>query len=197
MLPCALGLMFLPCQPTTLSIFCLGLLRPNFHIFTSFGLCWLKFLLCQPFHYFIPQASSIHLLPLYLFYSHELFARSLVLHGPTYHIFTSYYFLGLLAFRSTHWVYLFISWASLVHLPLLYLFLFPWAYYFILWASLACLLFLYLFFYCCGLASHQFCHFSLLGLFLYSLTIFYFSHSLYCWASSTVGPFVKSGHQQK
>ena len=93
-----------PAVPTHsfVNLFCLGLLRPTFHIFTFFGLCWPKFLLCQPFHYFIPQTSSVHLLPLYLFYSHELLARSSVLLGPNYHIFTSYYFLGFLAFRPTH-----------------------------------------------------------------------------------------------
>ena len=43
------------------------------------------------------------------------------------------------------------------------------------------------FFYSCGLSKHQSCHFNLLGLFSYSFTIFPFSHSLYCWASFTVG----------
>ena len=42
------GLMFLPCQSTSWSIFCLRLPRLAFHIFTSFGLCWRTFLLCQP-----------------------------------------------------------------------------------------------------------------------------------------------------
>ena len=37
---------------------------------------------------------------------------------------------------------------------------------------------------------------NLLGLFPYSLTISLFSLFLYCWASSAIGPFVKSGHQQ-
>ena len=36
----------------------------------------------------------------------------------------------------------------------------------------------------------------LLGLLPYSLTIFRFPPFLYYWASSTIGPFVKSGHQQ-
>ena len=43
------GLTFLPCQPTSLSIFCLGLPRPTSHIYTSFGLCWPTFLPCQPY----------------------------------------------------------------------------------------------------------------------------------------------------
>ena len=50
-------------------------------------------------------------------------------------------------------------------------------------------------FYSCGPAGQWSCHFILLGLFPYSLTIFHFSHFLYCWASSAIGPFVKSGHQ--
>ena len=62
------GLMFLPCQPISLSIFCLRLSRPTFHIFTSFGICWPTFLLCQPIsllHYssFLgPFTSSLPLL---------------------------------------------------------------------------------------------------------------------------------------
>ena len=59
----------------------------------------------NPFHYFIPQASLTRLLPFYLFYSHGLLARSFELLRPNYHIFTSYYFLALLAFKSAQWVY--------------------------------------------------------------------------------------------
>ena len=50
----------------------------------------------NPFYYVILQASSTHLLPFYVFYSHELFAKSFGLPRPNYHIFTSYYYLGLL-----------------------------------------------------------------------------------------------------
>ena len=58
-------------------------------------------ILAMPVH-FIPRVSSAHLLLLYIFYSHGLFSRSFGLPQPNYHIFTSYYFLGLLAFRLTH-----------------------------------------------------------------------------------------------
>ena len=46
-------------------------------------------------------ASSAYLLLLYLFYFHGLFARFFWLPRPNYHIFTSYYFSGLLAFKLT------------------------------------------------------------------------------------------------
>ena len=58
----------------------------------------------NPFYYVILQAFSTHLVPFYLFYSHGLFAKSFGLPKPNYHIFTSYYYLGLLAFGPTHWV---------------------------------------------------------------------------------------------
>lgn len=51
--------------------------------------------------HFIPQASLIYLLLFYLFYSVGLFAKSFGLSQPNYHIFTFYYFSGLLAFRLT------------------------------------------------------------------------------------------------
>lgn len=54
--------------------------------------------------------------------------------------------------------------------------------------------FLFTFFYSCRSAGHQSCHFSLLVLLPYFLTIFPFLHFLYCWASSAIEPFVKSGH---
>ena len=44
--PWTCTLMFLSCQPISSSIFCSGLPRPTFHIFTSFGLCWPTSLLC-------------------------------------------------------------------------------------------------------------------------------------------------------
>ena len=53
--PWTSGLMFLLCQPISLSILCLGLPRPTFHIFTSFGLCWPTILLCQPISLFHPS----------------------------------------------------------------------------------------------------------------------------------------------
>ena len=55
--------------------------------------------------HFIPWASSAYLLLFYLFYSHAFFAKSFGLSQPNYHIFTSYYFSGLLAFRLTQWIY--------------------------------------------------------------------------------------------
>ena len=58
------GLMFLSCQPTSSSIFCLGLLRPTFHIFTSFRLCWPTFCCANPFHssgFLNPFTSSLSL----------------------------------------------------------------------------------------------------------------------------------------
>ena len=51
--------------------------------------------------HFILQASPTHLLHLYIFYSYGLFAKSFGLPRPNYHIFTSYYFSGLLAFKPT------------------------------------------------------------------------------------------------
>ena len=48
----------------------------------------------SPFH------SSGHLLHLYLFYSHELFAKSFGLPQPNYHILTSYYFFGLIGLEA-------------------------------------------------------------------------------------------------
>ena len=46
-------------------------------------------------------------------------------------------------------------------------------------------------YYSCGHATYYSCHSGLLGL----LFCFLFSLSSYCWASSAIGPFVKSGHQ--
>ena len=64
--PWTCSLVFLLCQPTSSSISCSGLPRPIFHIFTSFGLYWPTFLLCQPiFHsssFFGPFTSSLPLL---------------------------------------------------------------------------------------------------------------------------------------
>ena len=56
-------------------------------------------------HFFINlllRASLAHLLLLYFFYTHRHFTRFFGLPRPNYHIFTSYYFLGLLAFKPTH-----------------------------------------------------------------------------------------------
>ena len=44
--PWTCGLTILSCQPTSVSIFCSGLPRPTFHIFTFFGFCLPTFLLC-------------------------------------------------------------------------------------------------------------------------------------------------------
>ena len=103
-IPWTCPLTFLLCQPTSLSIFCSGLPRPTFHIFTSFRLCWPTFLLCQTISLFHSSGFLNPLLSFYLFYSHGLFARSFGLPWPNYHILTSYYFLSLLAFRPIHWI---------------------------------------------------------------------------------------------
>ena len=61
----AYGLTLLLCQPTSSSIFYLGLPWLTFHIFTSFGLCWPTFLLCQPI-------SLLHIglpWPIYFFFT--------------------------------------------------------------------------------------------------------------------------------
>ena len=96
--PWTRGLM---CQSTFLSILYSRLPRLTFYIFTSFGLNWPTFLLCQPFYHFISRAFSAHLLHFYLFYSHGLFARSFGLPWPNYHISIFYCFLSLLAFKPT------------------------------------------------------------------------------------------------
>ena len=57
------------------------------------------------FHYLIPCAPSAHLLLLYLFYSHEFFAKFLGLPQPNYYISTFYYFSSLLALKLAHWVH--------------------------------------------------------------------------------------------
>ena len=103
--PWTCGLMFLPHQPTSSSIFCLGLLRPTFTSLPLLGFVGRHSYCASPFHYFIPWASSAFLLHLYLFYFHGLFVRSFGLPRSNYHIFISYYFLGLLAFMLTHRVY--------------------------------------------------------------------------------------------
>ena len=53
--------------------------------------------------HFISRASLAHLFLFYLFYFHGLFSKSSGLPWPNYHIFTSYYFSGLLAFKLTQW----------------------------------------------------------------------------------------------
>ena len=92
----------LSCQPIFLSILCSRLPRPALHIFTTFGLVGQHSCCVSSFHHLILWASLAHLLPLYFFYFHELFAKSFGLPWPNYHIFTSHYYLGLLAFRSNH-----------------------------------------------------------------------------------------------
>ena len=92
-------------QSTSSSIFCSRLPRPTSHTLTSLRLCRLAFLLYQPISSFYPSGflgpftTSLPLLFPWLF------AKSFGLPQPNYHIFTSHYFLGLLAFRPTHWVY--------------------------------------------------------------------------------------------
>ena len=56
----------------------------------------------NPFHYVILRASPAHLLRLYLYYSHGLFAKSFGLPQSNYHIFTSHYYLDLLGFRPAY-----------------------------------------------------------------------------------------------
>ena len=58
----ACGRMLLPCQPTSSSIFCSRLPSPTFHVFTSFGLCWPAFLLCQPITSFIGLPWPVYFL---------------------------------------------------------------------------------------------------------------------------------------
>ena len=128
--------------------------------------------------HFIPRASSAHLLPFYLFYSHELFSKSSRLPWPNYHI------LPLITFRA-YWplsqpneftnsfpglprpiYFLFTSYCShgltisFIGLPIYCLFTSFDSY---------------------GPVSHQSCHFSLFGLLPYYFTIFPFPLSLYCW----------------
>ena len=107
--------------------------------------------------HFIPRASSTHLLPFYLFYSHELFSKSSRLPWPNYHI------LPLITFRA--------YWPLSQPNEFTNSFLgFPGPF----TSSLPLIILV-----------------ALLGLLYY----FLFSLSSYCWASSTIGPFVKSGHQ--
>ena len=136
--------------------------------------CGLIFLLCQP------TSSSI-------------FCSRLP--WPTFHIFTS--------FRLCWPTFLLCQPNSLLHFPS---FPVPFTSSLPLIISMGLLLhslgFLgpiysfFTYFYSYELSSHQSYYFNLLGLFPCSFTIFPFSPSLYCWASSAIGPFVKSGHQQ-
>ena len=89
----------------------------------------------SPFHHFIPRASLAHLLPLYLFYSHDFSLNPLGFLSP---ITTSllliiswaYWLLGQPTEFTNSFpklprpIYYFISWASSVHLLSLYLLLF-------------------------------------------------------------------------
>ena len=144
------------------------------------------------FHF--PRASSAHLLPLYLFYSHGLFGRSFELPQSNYHIFTFYYFLGYWPLSQPNE---FTNSFPGLPQPIYFLFTFYYSHRLIIsffgfhWPIYS----FFTSFYSCGPAGQWSCHFSLLGLFPYSLTIFHFSHFLYCWASSAIGPFVKNGHQ--
>ena len=112
--------LLLPCHSTVPAkalssfcfMFCRGLITNLFPckfsaegfsvpLFTSFhllGFVGQHSYCTSPFHYIILRASSIHLLPLYFYYSYEIFAKSFGLPWPNYHIFTSHYHLSLLAF---------------------------------------------------------------------------------------------------
>ena len=82
--------------------FTLGFLGLLFTSLLLLGFVGQHFCCASPFHHFISWASLAYLLSLYHFYSYGLFVRSFGLLRPNYHIFTSYYFLSLLAFRPTH-----------------------------------------------------------------------------------------------
>ena len=92
-------------SPLLCQSFAQGFLGPLFTSLPLLGFIGQHSYCSSPFRYFIPRASLAHLLPLYLFYSHGLFARSFGLPWPNYHILISYCVLGLFAFRPTHWVY--------------------------------------------------------------------------------------------
>ena len=155
--------------------------RPTFHVFTSFGLCWPAFLLCQPITSFLWLSQSVY----FIFTSFTpmgFLLDSLSFLGPITTSLSLITFLGLLAFKPTY-----------LSLPIHFLgFPNPFT------SSLSLIIFMLLLhslgflspftsslllFYSYGPASHQFCHFSLLGLFPYSFTIFPFLPSLYCWVS--------------
>ena len=89
-IPWACGLMSMLCQPIPPSIFCSGLPRPTFHIFTSIGLVGQHSCHVSPLYHFIPWAFSAHLILLYLFYSHGFFAKFFGVPQPIFYIFTSW-----------------------------------------------------------------------------------------------------------
>ena len=153
------------------------------------------FCCASSFHYFILQASLACLLSLYHFYSYGFLLDPLGFFGPitiSLPLITSWAYWPLgrpieftNSFLGLPWpIYVFFTSFHSHRLTTLF-FRLPRLVYF----------FFTSFFNCCGLASHQSWHFSLLGSFPYSFTIFPFSPSLYCWTSSTIGPFVKSGHR--
>ena len=167
--------MLLPCQST-------------FHIFTSFGLYWLTFLLYQPISFFeLPR-------PIYFLYTSftpmGFLLNHLVFLDP---ITTS---LSLITFQA-YWPLSqpneFTNSFPELSRPIYFLITsycshgfttsfigFPRPIYF-----------LFTSYYSCGPGGHYSCLSSLLGLLYY----FLFSLSSYCWTSSAIGPFVKSGHQ--
>ena len=172
--------------------FAQGFLGPLFTSLPLLGFFGQHSCYASPFHYFISRASSAHLLLPYLFYSHRLFLDPFDFLGPI----TTY-----LPF-ITFWAYWPLGWP--IEFTNLVLGL-PRPIYLFFYSHRITTLFIrlprpiysfFISFHSCGLPSHQSCHFSLLGLFPYSLTIFPSSPSPYCWASSIIGPFVKSGHQQ-
>ena len=87
------------CQSTSSSVFCSRLPWLTFHIFTSFGLCWPTFLLCQP----ISLPHSLGFLGPFTFFTPMGFlAKFFGLLQPNFYIFTSYHFSSLLAFKPTY-----------------------------------------------------------------------------------------------
>ena len=92
-------------NPLLRQSFTQGFLGPFFTSLPLLGFVGQHSYCANSFHYFIPRAFSTCLLPLNLFYFHGLFARLFGLPLPNYHIFTFHYFLGLLDFKPTHWVY--------------------------------------------------------------------------------------------
>ena len=132
----------------------------------------------SPFH------SLAHLLFLYIFYFHRLFAKTFRLSWPNYHIFTSYYSSGLLLLsQSNEFTNSFTS-----HLPLIVsmgLLLHSLGFINPFTSSLPVIILVDLLAIIPAILSYWAC-------FCYFLS----SLSSYCWASFTIGPFVKSGHQQ-
>ena len=95
-------LIFLPYQPISSLIPCLGLPSPTFHVFTSFELVSQHS--CHIAHFTTLFLGLPWLIYFFFtsFYSHGLVAKFLGLPWPFYYIFTSYYSLGLIDHCSCH-----------------------------------------------------------------------------------------------